>query len=100
MRCPYCQYQEPTPFQRLGWTESDLIGQPKRAAGKLAIAARLRRETTMLLNRIAARVRLGTSKGANSSLHRWMKANPKPNAEAIIGAGGTNTASITNQSMG
>ena len=33
----------------LGWTESDLVCQPKGAAGKLVLAARLRRETTMPL---------------------------------------------------
>lgn len=86
-------------FRRLGWTESDLVGQPKRAAGKLALAARLRRafatperlrprrrETTMPLRWIAACVRLGTSKSANRNLHRWMKANPEPETEATIGS--------------
>jgi len=69
----------------LGWTESDLVCQPKGAAGKLVLAARLRRETTMPLKWIAGRVRLGTSKTANSNLHRWMRANPKPGAEANLG---------------
>jgi hypothetical protein len=71
-------------LRRLGWRESDLAGQPKRAAGKLALAARLRRETTMPLKWIAARVRLGTSKSAKSNLHGWMKANPTPATEATI----------------
>jgi len=38
----------------------------------------------MPLKWIAARVRLGTSKRANSNLHRWMKANPEPETEATI----------------
>jgi hypothetical protein len=62
-----------------------LVCQPKGAAGKLVLAARLRRETTMPLKWIAGRVRLGTSKTANSNLHRWMRANPKPGAEANLG---------------
>ncbi len=42
--------------------------------GKLAIAARLRREITLSIKDIAARVQLGTSKGANKNLHKWMGA--------------------------
>ncbi len=68
-------------LQRLGWSESDLSGQPKSAAAKLAPAARLRRETTMPLKWIAARVNLGSSKSANAKLHRWLKTNaPSPAA--------------------
>jgi hypothetical protein len=50
-----------------------LISQRKKAAGKLDLAARLRRETTMPLKWIAARVHLGTSWSANGKLHQWMK---------------------------
>ena len=71
-------------LQRLGWTESELVLQRKSAAGKLALAARLGRETTMPLKWIAARVRLGTSKSANSKLHNWMKENPKAGADAAM----------------
>ena len=60
-------------LRRLGWTESDLHSRRKNAPEKLALAARLRRETTMTLKEIAKRVGLGTSKGANSNLHRWMR---------------------------
>jgi REP element-mobilizing transposase RayT len=60
---------------RLGWKESELAGRRKNDPGKLAIAARLRRETTLPLKRIAERVRLGTSKSANAKLHQWMGAN-------------------------
>jgi len=69
---------------RLGWTEAELASQRKSAPGKLALAARLRRETTLPLKWIAARVRLGTSKSANSKLHLWMKENKKPGAEAVM----------------
>ena len=58
---------------RLGWTESDLATQRKNAPEKLAIAARLRKETTLTIKEIAARVHLGTSKGANANLHRFMR---------------------------
>ena len=58
---------------RLGWGESDLVTRRKSAPGKLALAARLRRETTLPLKWIAARMHLGTSKSANSNLHLWMK---------------------------
>jgi hypothetical protein len=39
---------------------------------KLAIAARLRRETTLTLKAIAIRVELGSSKSANTKPHDWM----------------------------
>ena len=71
-------------LQRLGWSESELASQRKSAAGKLALAARLRRETTMPLKWIAARACLGTSKSANSKLHIWMKENKKPGADAVM----------------
>ena len=59
------------------WTESDLRKRPKNDPAKLAMAARLRRETTLTLPRVAARLSLGSWKSANAKLHRWMKANPK-----------------------
>ncbi len=63
----------------VGWTQEDLATHPKSDPGKLAIAARLRRETTLSIKAIAARVQLGASKGANSNLHRWMRANAREN---------------------
>jgi len=69
-------------LKRLGWREADLAARRKSDPLKLAIAARLRRETTLSLKAIAARVHLGTSKGANTNLHKWMQAgaakNPQP----------------------
>ena len=58
---------------RLGWTQEELARQRKNAPEKLAIAARLRKETILSINSIAARVGLGTSKGANKNLHAWMQ---------------------------
>ena len=43
------------------------------AAEKLAIAASLRKETVFPIQSTAARVGLGTSKGANRNLHAWMQ---------------------------
>jgi putative transposase len=57
----------------LGWSERELAGRRKSDPAKLAIGARLRKETTLSLKAIAARVHLGTSKGANTNLHKWMR---------------------------
>jgi REP element-mobilizing transposase RayT len=65
---------------RAGWGEKDLADRRKSDPAKLAIAARLRKETTLSIKAIAARVHLGTSKGANSNLHRWMRASSRQNA--------------------
>jgi len=62
---------------RLGWKEEELARQRKSAPEKLAIASRLRKETTLTIKSIAARVGLGTSKGANSNLHNWMQQTKK-----------------------
>jgi putative transposase len=62
----------------LGWREADLKQRPKSDPPKLALAARLRRETTLTLPRIAARLHMGTWKSLNAKLHRWRKANETP----------------------
>jgi hypothetical protein len=56
--------------EKSGWQESDLAGRHRTDPGKLAIAARLRKETTLPVKWIAARVKIGTTKGAKSVLHR------------------------------
>ena len=60
-------------LRRLGWKEKELAKRAKTDPGKLEMAARLRRETTLAIKEIAARVHLGTSKSANARLHEWMK---------------------------
>ena len=45
---------------RYGWKPEDLAARRKGAAEKVALAVRLRRETTMTLAWIAARLRMGT----------------------------------------
>ena len=54
---------------RGGWQESEWATRRRSDPGKLAIAARLRSETTVPINWIAARVPIGSAKGAKSVLH-------------------------------
>ena len=41
--------------------------------GWLAIAERLRKETTLSIKDIAGRAQLGSSRSANARLHRWLQ---------------------------
>ncbi len=54
---------------RRGWTEADLAARQGSDRGKVAIAVRWRSETTLPVKWIAARVQIGTAKGAKSLLH-------------------------------
>jgi REP element-mobilizing transposase RayT len=88
-------------LRRLGWKESDLTGRRKSDPGKLALAARLRKETTLPLKWIAGRVGLGTSKSANAKLHQWMQANPTTRDVRAIGTRERTRKHVkTNQTMG
>jgi hypothetical protein len=58
---------------RLDWSESDLPARRKSDPAKLAIAARLRREATLSIKAIAARMHLGTSRRAKARLHAWLR---------------------------
>jgi REP element-mobilizing transposase RayT len=66
-------------LRRLRWKEGTLAKRAKGDAAKLAIAARLRRETTLTLPWIAERLHLGSWKSLNATLHRWRKANEQDN---------------------
>jgi hypothetical protein len=59
---------------RLGWKETDLASRPKTDPAKLALAARLRKETTLSIKAIAARAHLGTSKSAKRTVARMDEA--------------------------
>jgi len=73
-------------LKRLGWTEGELAARRKSDPLKLALAARLRKETTLSLKAIAGRVHLGAAKGANTNLHRWMRAKaPESSAQNLLG---------------
>ena len=62
-------------LRRLGWKEGELATRRKNDPAKLAIAGRLRKETTLTIKSIAARVHLGSSKSANARLHGWMRSH-------------------------
>jgi len=49
-----------------------LVLRRKSDPAKLAIGARLRKETTLSIKGIATRLHVGTSKSANARLHHWM----------------------------
>ena len=77
---------------RRDWGEAELKRRPKNDPDKLEMAARLRRETTLSVKDIAARVHLGTSKGANANLHRHMRRGSPPGANpALPGISGAAT---------
>ena len=46
-----------------------MVTRRRSDPGKLAMAARLRNETTLPIKWIAARAQIGTAKGAKSALH-------------------------------
>ena len=54
----------------LGCKEADLARRPKSDPGKLELAARLRRETTLIVKAIAARLHLGARKSARTRLQQ------------------------------
>ena len=62
-------------LQRRHWTEADLAARAKSDPEKLALAARLRRETALTLPWLAGRLHMGTWKSLNAKLHRWRKAH-------------------------
>jgi REP element-mobilizing transposase RayT len=55
------------------WTEGDLKQRAKSDPEKLALAARLRRETTLTMAQVAARLHLGSWKSFAAKLRRWKK---------------------------
>jgi hypothetical protein len=56
-------------LQRLHWKEPDLKEHPKSHPLKLALAARLRRETTLTIRQIARRLHMGSWKSLNNKLY-------------------------------
>jgi hypothetical protein len=61
----------------LKWQEKDLPERPKTDAAKLAVAVRLRRETTLTIREIAQRLHLGSWKSLNNRLYLAGKAEKK-----------------------
>jgi len=62
-------------LRRQGWTAADLGERPKSDPVKLALAARLRRETTLTLTLgwIAARLRMGTRQSVTTRLQEFRR---------------------------
>ncbi len=58
-------------LQRRNWGQSDLVERRKGDPEKLAIALRVRRETSLSLKRLAARLHLGTTRNAGERLREW-----------------------------
>ena len=70
-------------LKRQGWQEEDLVRRRKNDPVKLDLAARLRRETTLSLKAIAARVHLGSSKAANAKLHQHLRRGKGDSARQV-----------------
>jgi hypothetical protein len=58
---------------RLGWEQADLASRRKHDPGKVQIALRLRRETTLSVKQIAQRLHFGTPKSASFRLLTVMR---------------------------
>ena len=67
-------------LSRLGWAESELKARRKSDPDKLAIATRLRKETTLTLKSIAARVHLGSPKSAKARMQTWARSQTNGSA--------------------
>ena len=65
-------------LKRVQWTEADLERHPKTHPQKLAMAARLRRETTLTVREIADRLRMGSWKSLNNKLYLAGRTPPQP----------------------
>jgi hypothetical protein len=63
-------------LRRLGWQETDLMSRRRHDPGKVQIAVRLRRETTLSVKRIAQRLHFGTPKSASFRLLAVMRNQP------------------------
>ena len=62
-------------MKRLRWNEGEWSRRAKSDPHKLALAARLRRETTLTIAQIAERLRMGSRKSVAPKLHAWRKAH-------------------------
>ena len=62
-------------LRRLGWKEADLSQRAKGDRAKIALAAKLRQETTMTIEQIARRLDMGSRNTLNNHLYEWRKAN-------------------------
>jgi hypothetical protein len=59
-------------LRHANWTETDLAHRGKSDATKMA-AARLRQETTLTVEKVARRLRMGTRHTLSANLEEWGK---------------------------
>ncbi len=64
-------------LKRLRWKEAQLSRRAKNDAAKMGVAARLRRETTLMIGDIAQRLHMGSRKSLSSKRHQWTKTHEK-----------------------
>jgi len=64
-------------LKRLNWGERNLKAHRKNDPQKLALAARLRRETTLTIRQIAQRLQMGSWKSLNNHLYLLNKTTSK-----------------------
>ena len=62
----------------LAYPWSSLVSRLKNDPGKLATAARVRKETTLPIKWIAARLQMGTPKSVKPMLQHWIHAHEEP----------------------
>ena len=60
-------------LKRRKWREADLAKRAKGDPAKVALAGRLRAETTVTVQWIATRLHMGTAGYLNNRLYRWRK---------------------------
>ena len=70
--------------RRLGWSEEELPHRRKGDAGKVAVARRLRQETTLSLSWIARRLEMGSWSYVSNLLNGTTQ--PRPATNALQGA--------------
>ena len=68
-------------LKRLGWKEEELRTRRKNDPDKLAMAGRLRQETTLTIKSVAERLNLGSAKSASARLHEWTRSNSQDSAK-------------------
>jgi hypothetical protein len=69
-------------MSRLGWTEVELSSRLKNDSDKLAMPARVRKETTLPIKWIAARLQMGASKSLKPMRLHWRHGHENANGSA------------------
>jgi hypothetical protein len=72
-------------LSRPHWTPNELATQAKSHPAKLALAARLRQETTLSVKDIAGRLSLGKPKGARTNLYKFLNHTQIPDPRSELG---------------